>query len=118
DLRPRRGSHPAGDAARGLPPRGACLGGAGGGSAGRGSLLRRGAGVPCEACRSRQGPGLGHQRAGAGVEADAAGRLRVAAGDGRRRAPIGGAVRGAVRRARLDAPRGRADDSQAERGGV
>src|SRR3712207_4639066 len=68
--------------------------------------------------RPGEDPAVGHQRPGAGVEADAAGRLRVAAGGGRRRAPVGGAVRRAVRRSRLVAVGDRAEDSHAERSRV
>src|SRR3712207_9508789 len=65
--------------------------------------------------RPGEDPAVGHQRPGAGVEADAAGRLRVAAGGGRRRASVGGAVRGAVRRSRLVAAGDGTRDSHAER---
>ncbi len=59
-------------------------GGAGGRGAGRRSVLGRGAGVPLEACRPGQDPGLGWQRPGAGLEAAGGRRVPLAAGGGRR----------------------------------
>src|SRR6202011_1301411 len=76
---------------------------AGQGDAGRGSIFRDGAGLPCQTRRPREDFGLGWHRADAGEQAARAGSVQMAADHGRDDAPVAGAIRRARRRTRLDA---------------
>src|SRR6202011_3508912 len=76
---------------------------AGQGDAGRGSIFRDGAGLPCQTRRPREDFGLGWHRADAGEQAARGGGVQMAADHGRDDAPVAGAIRRARRRTRLDA---------------